>query len=538
MQRLVQCAVFVTGCLFFGGLAAGADRPADLKITEWVREALASDPRIVADGVDVYTEAGIVTLRGSVPTLAGKRYGILSAQKIRGVLGVVDQVDVEAPTRPDREIARDVERRIRRSRAITPSDLEVSSTEATVALKGRVASWSQRLQAEVLATEVRGVRAVDNQLVSEVATKRPDPEIQGDVEAALQRDVYLVGLPIRVVVEDGVVGLMGSVSAPYEKTRAGTEAGWVANVRSVDNKIEVEWWPDRSTRVRPPEVPTDAELAASVRDELGQDDRIDAGEIDVSASLGHIKLKGTVPSQRQRRLAEEDARNVVGVTHMNSELRVTFSPRPDGELRGEIEEAFARDSALFENEISVSVQDGVVTLEGDVGSGYHRAHAAAIASRTRGVGNVVNRLRTMAVVVAADDALAGEIERRIERDWRTGPMAARIHVEVEEGVVTLSGSVDRLAERRAAGRIARRTPGVRRVKNEVSVEPYPYPWDEHPEDDERPMPDWDPHWDFPDLPWVAQGGLGVDLSNALPNAWRGASTTHGSPDESHPRAAS
>jgi osmotically-inducible protein OsmY len=506
----MRSALFGALLLAFGTAALAADqqsspRPTDEKLAEWVREALAADPRIDAVGVEVAVEKGIATLRGSVPTLVGKRYGLLNAQRIHGVLAVVDQVDVDAAERPDAEIARDVERRIRRSRALAGLDIAVSAQEAVVRLAGRVQSWSQRLEADLLASEVRGVSAVDNQLAAELEATRSDAEIQADVEASLRRDAYLAGLAIDVVVLNGLVQLSGSVSSPYERTRAAAQVGWVANVRGLENLLQVEWWPDRSARVAAPEPRSDVALARIVKAELVQDDRIDASGIDVVSSKGHVTLRGSVPSVRQRRLADEDVRSVIGVAWLTNELDVAFQERPDDEVKNEIEQSYASDSALFESSIAIEVQHGVVTLTGDVGSGYHRAHAAAIASRTRGVQEVVNRLRTIAVQVAADEALVREIERRLQRDARMAPIADRVNVGVEQGVVTLEGDVDHLAERRAAERIAARTPGVRRVRNQLVVDPYPYPWEDHPEQEET-IPDW--YWDFPELPWIARTGSG------------------------------
>jgi len=505
MRWILVCAALVTAAFPAGATAERPlDRPSDATVAEWVREALAADPRVDSGGVAVAVANGIATLRGSVPTLAGKRFTILTSQRIFGVLGVVDQVEVEAAVRPDAEIARDVSRRIEWSQSVSGREIEVSSKAATVRLDGAVQSWSQRLEAELLAAEVRGVRAIDNQLMPRIEPTRSDREIQSDVAAALRRDAYLVGLPIEAAVVNGRVQLSGIVSSPYERTRAATQAGRVSNVRGVDNLLAVEWWPDRSTRVAPPVPRSDEDLEAIVRDELVQDDRIDASGIAVTSSKGHVTLSGTVPSAGQRRLAAEDARAVVAVAWITNHLRVDFTKRPDEEVKRELEQILASDSVLSESEITIAVEDGVVTLVGDVDSGYHRAHAAAIASRVRGVHDVVNQLQSTAVQRAADAALALEIARRLKRDWRTGPVSDRIDVGVEIGVVTLVGDVDRLAERRAARRIASRTPGVRYVHNRLRVDPFPYPWDDPAEDDDAVPDSW--YWDLPELPWIAWVG--------------------------------
>jgi hypothetical protein len=49
------------------------------------------------------------------------------------------------------------------------------------------------------------------------------------------------------------------------------------------------------------------------------------------------------------------------------------------------------------------------------------------------------------------------------------------------------------------------TKGVRKVRNRIVVQPYPYPWEERQQDgDPQDAPDWDPYYfDYPILPWIA-----------------------------------
>ena len=58
--------------------------------------------------MDVSVRGGIVTLSGSSPTLASRKYAVLAAGKIHGVLGVIDQLEMQVPVRSDGELAEDV----------------------------------------------------------------------------------------------------------------------------------------------------------------------------------------------------------------------------------------------------------------------------------------------------------------------------------------------------------------------------------------------------------------------------------------------
>jgi osmotically-inducible protein OsmY len=507
MEKTGRAAVFaaLAFLLSVAQSASGAERPGDAEITDWVEEAIAADPRVRGSVVEVETRGGIVTLSGSVATVAGRRYAVLAAQKILGVLSVTDQLEIETPLRSKSDVAADVRRRIENSEFIDSRQLEVTVRGGTVRLTGEVGSGSQRYEAELLASEVAGVRAIENFLSANFDPKRSDAQIRRDVVATLSRDVYLARLPIEAAVEKGEVTLTGSVGSAYESTRAASRIRWVDGVRAVRNQLQVEWWEDRGARVAAPAPRTDAELAATVSQQLQQDVRVDASRIQVMADRGRVSLLGRVESLRQKRIAAEDAWNVAGVGLVANGLEVVAAVRPDAEILREVRSAMAADAELSDAAVEVRVESGVVTLEGRVASGYQRVHAGAIASRTRGVERVRNRLVARTWDSRADGQLAAEVTRRLARDWRTAGLGKRIGVQVEGGVVTLTGTVDRWAERRSAGQVAGTTRGVRKVSNRIVVQPYPYPWEERQEEgDPEGAPEWDPYYfDYPTLPWIA-----------------------------------
>jgi osmotically-inducible protein OsmY len=501
-------AAAVAALLAITQAASGTERPGDPTITDWVEEAIAADPRVRGDAIEVATREGIVTLSGSVATLAGQRYAVLAAQKILGVLGVIDQLEIDAPLRADADVATAVRWRIENSQAIESRKLDVTAVGGSVRLAGEVGSGSQRYEAALLASEVAGVRSVENDLSADFDPARNDAQIQKDVTAALRRDVYFARLPIRVSVENGEVTLTGVVGSAYERARAASRIRWADGVRSVTNQIQVEWREDSGARVAAPAPRTDAELAATVSEQLQQDVRVDASRIQVATDRGRVSLRGSVSSLRQKRLAEEDAWNVAGVGWVSNTLEVAAEARPDADVARDIRSTLTADSELSATEIEVRVEAGAVILKGRVASGYQRVHAGTIASRTRGVERVDNRLVVATWDHRADGELAGEVRRRLGHDWDTGDLGERIVVHVEDGVVTLSGTVDRWTDRRSAGRVAATARGVRKVRNRIVVQPYPYPWEERqPDVDPEGAPEWDPYYfDYPVLPWIASVG--------------------------------
>jgi len=500
----ILCLLCVCSFAATPAIAAGP-RPDDAQLTDWIEEAIAADPRVPGDAVTVETRAGIVTLSGSVPTLAGRSYAVLDAQKIYGVLGVIDQLEIFAPVRVDVELEAAVRSRIANSAFIDSGELEVAVEKGVVRLSGEVRSDSERYEAGLLASEVAGVRGVENFLSAPSGAASNDQQIQKDVTSTLRRDVHLARLPIEVAVSAGTVTLSGPVESAYEKSLAESRTRWVNGVRAVSNQLQVEWWGDREAPISLPTPRTDEELAASTLAQLQQDGRVDADEIDVAVDRGRVILRGRVPSLRQRRVAEEDVWNVSGVGWVANELTVAAEPRTDAEILEAIRSAIALDSQLADVEITVQVEAGAVTLAGQVASRHQRAHAAAIAARTRGVERLENRLSVALSKQPADDEIAREVSSRLSREWRTAKLGDRIHIDVHGGVVTLTGTVEFWAERRSAGLSAAATGGVRMVRNRIVVLRYPYPWRERqPDAEPEGSPDWDPYYyDQPTLPWIA-----------------------------------
>jgi osmotically-inducible protein OsmY len=72
-------------------------------------------------------------------------------------------------------------------------------------------------------------------------------------------------------------------------------------------------------------------------------------------------------------------------------------------------------------------------------------------------------------MTATDQGLIDDVLARMERD----PLIdlSRIDIEVEEGVVTLAGAVPWTYQKAAAQRAAGATPGVRTVRNRLTIDP-------------------------------------------------------------------
>lgn len=458
---------------------AVADRTKDGTITFWVKEALREDPRVDDSRIKVLTQSGIVTLTGQVPNLSSKKYAELEAKKIGGVRGVINKLIVFVQPRSDTDIRQDLLRGFLNSADLELRDIAVKVADGRVTLTGQVESWSQRDEAELIATELRGVMYVDNEVKVVEKENRTDEEIRKDVIYTLGRDVYLTGILIDVQVKDGVVTLTGKLATPYQKERATDDCLFVENVKDVKDYTEIGAQEDMRVRRKAP-LPSNNELAKSVRDELYQDLRVaDPFHIDVEAIDGHVILRGTVGSHYQKRLAARDAQDVVGVVWVTNLLSVGTEWREDQTVRDDIRFALDADSTLSGLNIVIRVKDGIVTLYGDVNTFYEKEHAADVASRVLGVRDVINNIRVNKIIKHSDRALKDRIKERLAANWETHWVADQIKVGVKDAVVTLAGDVNTWSEYKEAARIASLTGGVWGVVNRLRVIDVAYPWDEY-----------------------------------------------------------
>lgn len=450
--------------------------PTDATIQYWVTRALEEDPRVRFGNVTVVVDDGIATLSGTVSNLAARSFALREAKKIDGVLGIEDRIAVEPESREDSAIESDVRRRLESDPLLASKSLDVDAIAGSVSLDGTVDSWPERQQAELLASEVRGVRKIDDQIVVRYEKTRSDDEIRKDVRDSLVRDVYLTDLPIQVLVDDGIVTLSGTVGSVYEKERAADDAWRVWNTRSVENDISVEWAEDVGTRRTAP-AQTDPQIERAVESELMQDLRISTPySVKALVSHGHVTLSGSVPSYYQKRMAGRDARDAVGVAWVTNDLTVGAARRGDSALKTDIEQRLDGDYVLFNERPKVSVHDGIVTLEGNVLSAWEKSHATDVVGSVAGVLEVRNDL-DVKIGDKSDDELAKVIRRDLESNWETSSVADDIKVSVNHGKVLLDGEVTTWAERSEAGWLALLAAGVSDVDNNLQVEDLDYPWE-------------------------------------------------------------
>ena len=130
-------------------------------------------------------------------------------------------------------------RYVRDPRLPHPAEVAVSERNGTVMLRGTVGSLRQHRAAVEIATSVRGVHVVDDELSVDPRDRWEDAEIKG---AALQALISSYDVPaerIDVHVSAGWLTLSGQVKHQYDSDAAFEAVSRLDGVGGITNKIKV-----------------------------------------------------------------------------------------------------------------------------------------------------------------------------------------------------------------------------------------------------------------------------------------------------------
>jgi osmotically-inducible protein OsmY len=216
--------------------------------------------------------------------------------------------------RSDSEIERDVREELEWDPDLDAKDIAVSVKNSVVMLTGFTRSYTDRLEAEIAAKRVAGVRAVANDIEVRLPAidQRPDPDIARDAVEALKSELPISHDKIKLTVKDGWITLEGAVEWQYQKTSAESAVRKVKGVKGVTNLITVA----------PKVEPTD--LKRKIMEAFKRNAEVDANRIEVETKGSTVVLKGTVRSWIEREEAERVAWSAPGITHV--EDRIVVSP--------------------------------------------------------------------------------------------------------------------------------------------------------------------------------------------------------------------
>jgi osmotically-inducible protein OsmY len=215
---------------------------------------------------------------------------------------------------------------------------------------------------------------------------------------------------------------------------------------------------------------TDTELQQDVMNELKWEPTIEAAEIVVAVKDGVVTLSGYVDSYVKKLVAERAAARVFGVRAVAEEIQVRLPgslKRSDEDIAGAVANVLEWNVLVPHDRVKVQVQDGLVTLSGEVDWGYQKFAAEEAVRSLMGVVWFSNQITVKPAVKPQDvkDKIKSAFQRNALLDAR------RITVETRGSWVILSGSVRSWGERAEAQWAAWAAPGVSEVENNIIISP-------------------------------------------------------------------
>ena len=383
--------------------------------------AVLQDPATASYQVAVSVHDAAATLTGSVGSYAEKQLAARIAKGVKGVKEVRNDVTINyLAKRTDPEIGADIKARLQWDIWIDGGLITPVVKDGNVTLTGTVGSAISHSRAFDDTSWVNGVASVDaSGLKVDPNLREPvrrnikaglslDSDIKQAVLAALHLDPRVTAFSPDVTVEDGVVILGGNVGNLKAKTAAEQDANNIVGVWRVDNLL----------KVKPKEWPSDAEMQKQLKAALSWDPLLDGPAIDVAVLNRAAYLSGAVDSSLQKTEAHDVASRIKGVVLVRNHLKVepefsicyydwpyyrlspyyvseTVVPQAylsDAQIKKNIENAFSWSPFVHSDDITVSVDGGVATLTGTVGTwiGYgeadkdaHKGGATAVRNRLK-----------------------------------------------------------------------------------------------------------------------------------------------------------
>ena len=211
------------------------------------------------------------------------------------------------------------------------------------------------------------------------------------------------------------------------------------------------------------------ELQKDVQDAIKWQPLLHAAEIGVTVKDGVVSLTGVVDSYSKKSEAEDAAKNVAGVTVVVEKIEVKLPSlwsKNSSEIANEVLTAIKARWDLPQDKIKVKVENGWITLTGELTWNYQREDASDAVRNLMGVTGVSNNITIKSE--SNDPIEKADIEAALLRNWSF--YDNDIHVKVNDHKATLTGSVGSIYQKEEAGRIAWNAQGVYQVDNELVVE--------------------------------------------------------------------
>jgi osmotically-inducible protein OsmY len=230
MKTQAILVVLVTSIIFGTAFAQVSDS-----------EIRAEVQRRIGSGITVSVQGGVVSLSGTVTTLARRLNAVNQARRTVGVREVSDRITVIPSERiPDDQVASSVRQSLAGSLSKPESAaISVGVQNGVVTLTGTLVCSYQKQVAGTLVSLIYGVTDLRNEIVVRPQKRRSDSDILADLKARFSQNPLIPAAQINVTVAGGVVSLTGTVGGFMQVDQAESVARFTPGVVDVQNRLFV-----------------------------------------------------------------------------------------------------------------------------------------------------------------------------------------------------------------------------------------------------------------------------------------------------------
>jgi len=212
----------------------------------------------------------------------------------------------------------------------------------------------------------------------------------------------------------------------------------------------------------------DYQIKQDVLDELDWDPEIEASKVGVEVTDGAATLVGAVETYRQKQAAREAAKRVAGVRTLVDRLEIELPIQhrlSDEGLAERVAHVLNWNVSADAKHIKADVQNGVITLTGELNYNFQRRNILDQIEHVAGVVDVIDQMTVKPKVSASDveDRIKGALNRHAEIE------SENVTVRVLDGTVTLEGTAESLDEMDRIEQAAWAGPGVTNVINNLRL---------------------------------------------------------------------
>ncbi|MDY7578660.1 BON domain-containing protein [Herbaspirillum sp. RTI4] len=213
---------------------------------------------------------------------------------------------------------------------------------------------------------------------------------------------------------------------------------------------------------------SDSDLQQKVTEELHWEPSIDATHIGVAAKNGIVTLTGYVTRYIEKRNAERAAERVADVKAVVDDIELKIpgaSQRNDLDIAESSLTALKLNALIPRERIKLAVENGWITLDGEVDWQYQRIAVEDALKFMLGVKGITNKIMVKPVALISD--IQTKIRNALIRNAQID--ASQITVETSGNKAILGGKVRSWAERQQAETAAWSAPGISNIENNIHV---------------------------------------------------------------------